>query len=93
MTDPSSSGWHNPSAKPHPPRGPLTYDEMAQRLHDMEEHQASVVLLGELQRFPQGGAVHFGVTGRMQDLGRVHGVTWSYRTRGVRRSATSRTRT
>lgn len=36
MSDSDSSGWHNPSAKPQEPRGRLTYDELAQRLHDME---------------------------------------------------------
>lgn len=36
MSRSDSSGWHNPSAKPQGPRGPLTYDELAKRLHDVE---------------------------------------------------------
>lgn len=30
------SGWHNPSAKPQEARGPLTYEQMAHRLREME---------------------------------------------------------
>lgn len=36
MAESPQSGWHNPSAKPQDQQGPLTYDQIAQRLRDME---------------------------------------------------------
>jgi CheY-like chemotaxis protein len=36
MSNTYDSGWHNPSANPHEVRGPLTYEQMSQRLHEME---------------------------------------------------------
>lgn len=36
MAETPQSGWHNPSAKPQEARGPLTYEQMAHRLREME---------------------------------------------------------
>lgn len=36
MSTPHDPGWRNPSANPHEVRAPLTYEQLSQRLHEME---------------------------------------------------------
>ena len=42
MADTSQSGWNNPSAPPRASQGPLTYEQMAERLREIEALCADV---------------------------------------------------